>query len=95
MIDPPIDGIKGETLNQKQLTIPANTLAAGSTYTLKALMFFINSDKEAISSASKIINVKRGPIGGSIQVEPNQGTAQVDLITISAPGWHLESPDSD
>ena len=36
VITPEIPSINGEILNQKQITIPANTLEAGATYILEA-----------------------------------------------------------
>ena len=91
IITPSIPSINGEKLNQKQLTIPANTLEAGSQYTFEAQLFFIKSDKDPISNAIKIVNVKKGPIGGRVEVSPRSGTAQVEKVHIKAPGWYIEN----
>jgi hypothetical protein len=75
------------------LTIPADTLEKGSTYKLEALMFYYKSALDPISSAMKMITVKKGPIGGTVAVDPIQGFSQVAMMTISAPGWYLEDSD--
>lgn len=88
----PLNSILSTGLNMAQLSIAANSLTPGLTYSF-LLTASYPTNTEATATISAIVSVNAPPLGGTMSVVPSQGYALSTTFFLSTVQWEDDPSD--